>query len=324
MAITQGTKEVVSLDANKTGKNENRKRDRKPKKPLSKKKVGLFVGGCVAAGAVAAAIFFGLSSSGQKNPDDAAAAFVEATYKGDLNGLWGLFPEQLKRRGGDDVAATWGLTEESEKIEKLGRDVTDYLELLTSVFGEGWGVADVEVASSYAYNDEELNDLSMHYQMMGVSDMELQEAKLYLVDAMVAGLNGTTGTETIRVPLVKVDGGWYIGQCIGTVCVDAAEMDMYDIYGDWMDGYSITGILDETPETTETVVDGQEGSGEMTDTVPEDVTLQDPITEDGVSGNDVSENDVVVETESVTDGEEETVTEETALESVTSETTEEQ
>ncbi|MCD8096893.1 MAG: hypothetical protein LUE31_02435 [Lachnospiraceae bacterium] len=186
-----------------------------------------------------------------------AEAFIEASYAGDIDAILAIFPDSLYERLLSDTISS--VDSESEIPEFVGSDLKASLETIETLFGEGWQYS-FEIADRYQYTKEDLEDLNYNYEMTGVGDVGFRQASILTAEVHITGMNGTEGSQTILVPLVKTRGRWYVGQQIGSAYDELAEEGTYDIYGGLLDGFSFSYESEEPVDAEDFTV--QEGADE--------------------------------------------------------------
>ncbi|MCD8362307.1 MAG: hypothetical protein LUC98_04980 [Lachnospiraceae bacterium] len=163
--------------------------------------------------------------------------FIEASYAGDIDTILSLFPDSLYERLIADTIDS--VSSEEEIPEFVGADIRNYIETIGILFGEDWEYS-FKITNRYKYTKEDLEDLNYHYKISGVPDADFKQAAILTVEIDIAGINGTEGSQTILVPLVKEHGHWGIGQQIGSVYDTRAAEGGYGIYGRLLDGFSFS------------------------------------------------------------------------------------
>lgn len=166
---------------------------------------------------------------------------MESAFCVDTQKILSLFPDRVRERALLDASAVSGGMDEEAAARWLGRDLEHWIKTFDVQFGDGWSYT-YEVTDEYVYTKDELKDLNLWYQLMGVTDMKAKAAKLMTISYTLTGQNGNKGDNRIFVCLIKERGGWKIGQGIGSVYQAAAADMHYDLFGDLLNGFTIAGI----------------------------------------------------------------------------------
>lgn len=255
-------------------------KDKKPKKWL----IPAIIAAIVVVAAGGTALFFSLRG-GQSREHEILSQAVKATYEGDAQSIWDLWPAAFQDRAIEEIGSLFAFDTAEETLEKLDDSLVNYYDTINTLYGISWTYTPT-VTGEYTYTDEDLEDLNAQYYLMGIPDFMITDAKLYTVEVKLAGVNGVTGSQILYLPLIKQGGIWYLGQQIGTAYLNQYDEMELNPYGGLLDGFSIK-VLD-TPAPWET-----EG-----ETVTEETVVDTPVTESieeahsVVSGNSVSYNSV--------------------------------
>lgn len=217
---------------------------------LNKRTVGI-VAGCVAsAAAIAGLVVFCVhtyKSSGAerfKTAEELATRAIEYTYSDSAEGLFYLTPEDMQARSLQDVRNTYSFTDDGSAMRKMDDKLTDFIKNMDYLYGPGWTVAHKPIGY-YRYTDEEKWNLELIYRMQGVSDDFLcDEAGYVEVEVTVTPLgHGETTTESRYIPVLKIDGSWYLGHYVDKVMLDKIE-GQWEPYGELLDGFHMVGSFD--------------------------------------------------------------------------------
>lgn len=193
---------------------------------------------------------------------------IQYTFKSDTKGIISLFPETLQTRIYEDTKNTYS-KDENQVIEQVGTTLNGWITTFDNQYGKDW-TYDYEIENVKAYSNKELKDLKIIYKLMGVEDLKIDGAKLVKVEYHLKGLNGTTGSNTIYLSLVK-SGKWYLGQNMDSIYSESIDkIHDYDIYGDLLDGFSIVNVVDADGNIVEVETGTEETEDNTEDTNQEE------------------------------------------------------
>ena len=198
--------------------------------------------------------------------DNVIEKLMPATFSEDAGSILDLFPAEVKKRAIEDTKTVYELEDASKVAEQIGKDLKEWIDKFDTQFGKDWKY-EYEVVDTYTYTDEEVKNLEANYEAMGVPDISISNARIEMVKYTLTAKNGTVGTNTIPVCLLKQNGGWYLSQNIGQVYdkMSASDGVYYELYGDLMNGFSPVGVVSEGNE----VIMFDDGT-EATDEEPEE------------------------------------------------------
>lgn len=198
--------------------------------------------------------------------DNIIEKLMPATFSEDAGSILDLFPAEVKKRAIEDTKTVYELEDASKVAEQIGKDLKEWIDKFDTQFGKDWKY-EYEVVDTYTYTDEEVKNLEANYEAMGVPDISISSARIEMVKYTLTAKNGTVGTNTIPVCLLKQNGGWYLSQSIGQVYdkMSASDGVYYELYGDLMNGFSPVGVVSEGNE----VIMFDDGT-EATDEEPEE------------------------------------------------------
>lgn len=240
------------------------------KRPAKKNRTGLIAGCCVAVLGVVLLVALGiwtythsgLKSEKYKSPEEVAQAFIEKFYAGDAAGIFSMQPENMQARSKQDTEMTYssGEVDLDTVIESQRKSMDAHLDNIHSAYGDNWTVSLSSVGSYTQYPADEIESLQMSYRMMGVDDdFKLDDAGYVTVTVTFSGDSGVGPTDSVvNVPVIKMDGHWYIGQTYGEVYGNLEEGSISDIAGDLLDGYHIVGEFDADGERIYRTADGSQ------------------------------------------------------------------
>lgn len=198
--------------------------------------------------------------------DNVTEKLMPATFSEDAGSILDLFPAEVKKRAIEDTKTVYELEDASKAAEQIGKDLKEWIDKFDTQFGKDWKY-EYEVVDTYTYTDEEVKNLEANYEAMGVPDISISSAQIEMVKYTLTAKNGTVGTNTIPVCLLKQNGSWYLSQNIGQVYdkMSASDGVYYELYGDLMNGFSPVGVVSEDNE----VIMFDDGT-EATDEEPEE------------------------------------------------------
>lgn len=198
--------------------------------------------------------------------DNIIEKLMPATFSEDAGSILDLFPAEVKKRAIEDTKTVYELEDASKVAEQIGKDLKEWIDKFDTQFGKDWKY-EYEVVDTYTYTDEEVKNLEANYEAMGVPDISISSARIEMVKYTLTAKNGTVGTNTIPVCLLKQNGGLYLSQNIGQVYdkMSASDGVYYELYGDLMNGFSPVGVVSEGNE----VIMFDDGT-EATDEEPEE------------------------------------------------------
>ena len=198
--------------------------------------------------------------------DNIIEKLMPATFSEDAGSILDLFPAEVKKRAIEDTKTVYELEDASKAAEQIGKDLKEWIDKFDTQFGKDWKY-EYEVVDTYTYTDEEVKNLEANYEAMGVPDISISSAQIEMVKYTLTAKNGTVGTNTIPVCLLKQNGSWYLSQNIGQVYdkMSASDGVYYELYGDLMNGFSPVGVVSEDNE----VIMFDDGT-EATDEEPEE------------------------------------------------------
>lgn len=181
--------------------------------------------------------------------DNIIEKLMPATFSEDAGSILDLFPAEVKKRAIEDTKTVYELEDASKVAEQIGKDLKEWIDKFDTQFGKDWKY-EYEVVDTYTYTDEEVKNLEANYEAMGVPDISISSARIEMVKYTLTAKNGTVGTNTIPVCLIKQNGGWYLSQNIGQVYdkMSASDGVYYELYGDLMNGFSPVGVVSEDSE----------------------------------------------------------------------------
>lgn len=191
----------------------------------------------------------GIRFFGKPQEDNIIEKLMPATFSEDAESILDLFPAEVKKRAIEDTKTVYELEDASKVAEQIGKDLKEWIDKFDTQFGKDWKY-EYEVVDTYTYTDEEVKNLEANYEAMGVPDISISSARIEMVKYTLTAKNGTVGTNTIPVCLLKQNGVWYLSQNIGQVYdkMSASDGVYYELYGDLMNGFSPVGVVSEDNE----------------------------------------------------------------------------
>ena len=191
----------------------------------------------------------GIRFFGKPQEDNIIEKLMPATFSEDAESILDLFPAEVKKRAIEDTKTVYELEDASKVAEQIGKNLKEWIDKFDTQFGKDWKY-EYEVVDTYAYTNEEVKNLEANYEAMGVPDISISSARIEMVKYTLTAKNGTVGTNTIPVCLLKQNGSWYLSQNIGQVYdkMSASDGVYYELYGDLMNGFSPVGVVSEDNE----------------------------------------------------------------------------
>lgn len=243
MAITYQGQKISSP-------NTNNKKPVKKGSNSNKRTAGIIIGCVASAAAIVGLIILGVHTYKSSKPErfetaeELAARAIEYTYVGSAEGLFNLTPEDMQERSLQDVRITYSFTDDASATRKMDDQLGEFITNMDYLYGQGWTMTQAPVGY-YQYTEEEKSALEVLYRMQGVSDdFVCDEAGYVEVEVTITPLGYTdTTVESRYVPVLKIDGSWYLGQYTDDVML--AKIDgQWEPYGELLDGFHIVGEFD--------------------------------------------------------------------------------
>ena len=252
MAITYQGREPVNREQRRAAGDYKKRPEREKKMPA-----WLWVLLCVLLTAVVFLVgIVGWQAIRHRNddvytPERVADEFITYTYANDVESIFNLMPQALQDRCISDLCETYQLNAESaddlkQVYGRLKAPLAEYIGILDDQHGDSWTETHtVQEEPAFVYDETQTGDLEFEYIIQGVDEsFKLEAAQIEAVDLALEAKNGSPGLHTtLHVPVIKVDGDWYLGQQIGELYLPYKE-GITDAYGTLMDGFHMVGEFD--------------------------------------------------------------------------------
>lgn len=184
-----------------------------------------------------------------------ATDFIDATYDRNIDAMIEMMPYEFREMLYENAGMLYG-TNDTESVKLFSKGIDNHFLMLEAWSGTNWHL-EYELGDYYQYTDEEIEEVKVMLTRCNINKrFKVDEYGLVNVDVHIVSdkniavyLDGEEpDKETIDfdvyVPVIKHGRYWYLGQYIGTPANKKAQ-NMFDMYGDLLDGFIINTNYDQ-------------------------------------------------------------------------------
>lgn len=144
--------------------------------------------------------------------------YFDATFSGDFDSYRASYPDKIWKKMSDDA---------TDKKE-FKSNFKDFEEELEEEFGKNVKV-DYKITEAEEYDEDDLDDIRTALKLFGISKKTVTEAYELELELTIEG-DEDEDTEDASFTVVKIDGDWYVLECIAKADIDYSASGFGDLF----------------------------------------------------------------------------------------------
>lgn len=144
--------------------------------------------------------------------------YFDATFSGDFDAYRASYPDKIWKKMSDDA---------TDKKE-FRSDFKDFKEELEEEFGKDVSF-DYKITEVEEYDEDDLDDVRTALKLYGIPKKTVTEAYEVEIELTIEG-DDDEDTDDTSLTVVKIDGDWYVLECIVRADIDYSSYDFDDLF----------------------------------------------------------------------------------------------